>query len=256
MTFLKFTRLPENDRVDSYAMENTTRNLKAAVHIPRTLDGNKHLDTMALTSTLKDFTNKSAVLLEPHSESGWKTAAPEKLKPIMAETKALQKTAIARSKELEKRKVDLLKSDVDPAHARELRAWLRTQKPAAAIQKMLKDPEAALAALENPVGIPGLDDTNLMREVERAAMLHNMAKGYKAEGYDSHRTPSIDDPLAHGVDPSRLNSIAKEGLANFEASLSDVDAVRGVITQAVNYIAVAGDMSGHDAFHAVGLDKS
>lgn len=255
MPHLKFTRLPENDRVTSFNVENTSRNLKAAVHIPRILEGSKHLNTTALINTLSDFTNKSAALLEPHSESGWRMAAPDKLKPIMTETKALQKTAIARSKELEKRKAELLKSDINPEHARELRAWLRTQKPAAAMQKLLKDPQAAMAALENPVGIPGLDDPNLIREIERVAMLHNMAKKYSLEGYDTHRTPSIDDPLAHGVDPERLNSIAKEGLNNFEAALSDVNAVRGVITQAVNYLAVAADMSGHDAFHAAGLDK-
>ncbi len=255
MTFITFSRLPNNDRVDSFTVTHASRNLKGAVHIPRTLDGNQHISTTALSKALGDFTDKALVILQPHSESGWKDAAPERLKLIMKETKALQKSAIARAKELDKRKAEYLKSDMNPSHAAELRAWLRTKKPGDVIQKTVKDGAAALAVLENPVGIPGLDDPQLLKEVERAAMLYNMGRLYNAESYDTHRKPSLDAPLAYGTDPARLNSIAKEGLTNFETSLSDVDAVRGVITQAVNYIAVAADMSGHDAFQAIGLDK-
>ncbi len=256
MTFLTFSRLPDNDRVDSFTVSNSPRNLKAAVYIPRSLDGNQHLSTTTLTKTLQDFTDKAPVFLKPHSDSGWRDVAPDKLKPIMSETKALQKAAIVRAKELDTRKTEYLKSHMNPAHALELREWLRTKKPGDVIQKTVRDGAAALAALENPVGIPGLDDPQLLKEVERAAMLYNIAKAYASEKYDTHKVPSLSDPLAYGIDPELIKKIAAEGLYNYEAALGDVDAVRGVITQAVNYIAVAADMPAHGAFQAMGLEKA
>ncbi len=249
--------MPSNDRVFGYNVERPEKGLKTNAIFPKPMiDSGKWSAVAALQKEFQDLSQKAPAMLAPVSEIGWKSQALQIMQAVMKRTKSAQVEGITKDQESDKQKAKLLQSDMEPEHAAEVRNFFRAKKPGDVIQHAVKDGRLAAALLENPLGIPALDQDQLLKEVERAAMLYNMGRLYQDKSYDTHKTPSLDDPLAHGIDSEKIAAVAKEGLANYEAARSEVDTVRKIVSQAVKFVAITADISVQEAFEAMELHKA
>jgi hypothetical protein len=214
----------------------------------------KALDLVPLMTTLARFAEVAPVEMKPLNEAGWKERAPKLLEPIANAARDMQKATIAYSQELAGRWQGWIvpPKTVSPQHLLELRAYAREQKPADLLRLVLADGLIAVAVLELPAGIPGLNDPAIRAEIERAAALYGLKNLYSGQ---TQRKPSMDDILAHGLDDKALQQLAEDGLRNYRLSLADIETVRGVIERTVIFYALAADVDVKLAFDNMGLGK-
>lgn len=244
----------KNNAIKSYSVLDKGRNQSTGIHLKKRWDTDPNIPLTSLSKTLETWTEKAPIAVRPYSDEGWKTAAIEKLAPIANEIRKLQKSIIAQKQSLAKRRSDWIKppKDYDHTKAAEIRTYLRGLSAAEVIRRVNEDPEIASVILENPVTIAGANDTGIVKNLRRNAMLYNLTKTYASQ---TSKKPSIDSPVAYGVDEDASKSYAEKSLNNLENAEEHTNTMSKVLTQVINYYAIAAGISPTEAFKSIGLDS-
>lgn len=224
------------------------------MYVETALGDDTYINAKGFVEALNASTKNIVMASAKYSEEGWKEQASKHLGSVASEARKLQQAAIARAQNLDKRWKEWLSppKTVSPDRFSELRSHLRGLKPAEVLRLTTQDGLMALAALESPEGIPGMNDTGIVKHVERAAALYSLKDAYAAQ---MQQKPDLNNPLAYGRDENALQNIAEEALKNFEQAQVTVKATGEILNKTVNYYALVADVSPHEAFDAMGLGK-
>lgn len=251
--FIEFTA-NKDERGNLFKISCPGRNQATAIYVENTLSAEDIIDTKEFIDSLSAFIEGAHIVLRPFSEEGWKEQAPKHLTGIAAGTRSLQQSAMARSKDLGKRYAEWLTppKTVSPERLAEMRSHLRGLKSSTAMHLVMQDGLIALAALQAPEGIAGMNDPGIINQVKRTAAMHTL-KEWRAGQMTVKPTPA--NPLAQGRDEEALNVYAESAIKRHENAREAVKAVEAIIGQAVNFYAVAADISPEQAFEAMELGK-
>ncbi len=250
--FLEFST--NQDERQLYFTTSRSGQPSAMVAIPRTLIGDKFLDTKPLMAAIQKFTETAPVTMNTLNARGWSERAQKELLPIATAACDLQKMAMGRLQELAIRWKEWIAppKNVSLEYLAELRGYLRSLKAADVMRESLKNGIAAIAALELPSGIDGLQDAGIRAELERSAAIFSLKKLYASQ---SQLKPSLDNVLAFGQDDAALQKLADSALQNYRKALEDVDAVKGILNRTVIFYSIAADVDLKTAFDNIGLRK-
>jgi hypothetical protein len=218
-----------------------------------------------LTRRLRETVNTAAAVasakIADSSAEGFAKQFPAVVAPIPAAYQPLRDAAMARQREQDGKRADLLAHAPAIPHGasegEKLRltfshniqtaqtvAMLTPMKPSDLINAASGNRELGLVILSNPslrAKLPGDLVERLESDTMELAWADLLANGVKLK-------PTYENPLLQGNDLAAAKATARQAVAAMQAADDEIASVEMVLRSAVDFVAIVGDVSRADAF--------